>query len=849
MATLNDVQKVWVNKFLGLSGSSAKSGSSLAQPLGGTVPTEGNGVAPISGTTGDTTTGPLIDQPAPMAGTIVTGPSAPTGGGQSGSGPSGGSSGAPSGKPDIFAVDEERVVKLNKLGTKVFKSVSSQAHADAWNMHKQPPPVPVAYQVDKFIYVDETRWPEKVEKPRFESHAPGGPKIKPSPSKTVPPMQFPNNPDHTLQGTSKEPGGGAGKGPGGTVAVPDGEIAATHRKAPGNTRYTFTSPAHTDIWAHLGNKPPAPIAFMQSDGTMRVDVERWALNEKKWSAERLGQIGLKLKPDGTPLPPVPQLDEKAAAALYRQAEDHKKAAKAIDPKEKKGASQADVDKIRKENVAITNDIEKVTKDLRAHPDLKGIPGATSKEFYANLKSKMDTVRTGAGQIGFIALKVGIALELVNDVRFILDSKDMSQFISRSVKVGEKHAERWIIFGAMKLIFKIRDPITIIVTIVFSSDRSDHSLGAADKFKNLIAEAVNKVRPGSIRLRTATSTSMGFNTPDAERMFKEQLDAAGNTLKENAEKSLARMGYEDALSGAPTKRKFEVSEIEKEIAKVDGAWMAQVYGKANGEGDRKREDAMRRAEAAGVTDGKAGKPYNFAALKKWPELDVLITNWANVKEVTGTNDKHGGQILLDRYEFLYNRGYAEGEKAGKALVLDRLDVNPNGFTMGAHTNRQLTVTATFTNKSTKIMTGEVEWRSSNENAVRVSAENGVVRAMLGKPGNADVTASYKGIHGAKEVTISVGVNMPTLRISPENPKTKVGQKLQFRALSIDKDDDPSVIKLGGLDSSLISWVTDDKNIVDIDRDGNASIKSVGRPVKIYASYTNTPVQANTTVTIG
>jgi hypothetical protein len=247
----------------------------MAQPLragnGGAPGGEGNGSGAPGG--GGGATG-------------ATGAGAHTGGG------SGGGTSGPTGKPAIFAVDPDRVVKLNKLNTTVFATVSSQSHADAWRMHGMDTPAPVAYQVDKLIYVDDSRWPPNTEKPTYTAHPSGGPKINPPANHKPSAIQFPNNPNHTLVGTTPDIGGGAGKGLGGTETVSDDKIAATHQKAPDKTTHTYSTAAHNEIWAQLGNKPPAPIAFMQ-DGYMRVDVERYALQKGQWSGERLNQIGLK----------------------------------------------------------------------------------------------------------------------------------------------------------------------------------------------------------------------------------------------------------------------------------------------------------------------------------------------------------------------------------------------------------------------------------------------------------------------------------------------------------------------------------------------------------------------------
>src|SRR5262249_52739661 len=146
-------------------------------------------------------------------------------------------------------------------------------------------------------------------------------------------------------------------------------------------------------------------------------------------------------------------------------------------------------------------------------------------------------------------------------------------------------------------------------------------------------------------------------------------------------------------------------------------------------------------------------------------------------------------VFKAYADSYDKGYQEGLRTAKGLTLTGLRISPGGFTMGAHTQRKLTATATLSNKTEKDVSGEVRWLSSDEKVVKVIVNGGVATALLVGMGRAEITASYQGVHGSGTSKIVVVVNPPVIEVSPPSATMHVGEKRQFRAVSADKATEP------------------------------------------------------------
>ena len=118
MATFNETQKRWVDSFLGKNSGGA-SESSLVRAANEVVPARDATSGQSIGTNG----GKSVSDALKSQGVLMAAVGAPTGGGVGGS--TGGGTGGPREKPEIWGVDPDRVLKMNKLGTPVFQSVST----------------------------------------------------------------------------------------------------------------------------------------------------------------------------------------------------------------------------------------------------------------------------------------------------------------------------------------------------------------------------------------------------------------------------------------------------------------------------------------------------------------------------------------------------------------------------------------------------------------------------------------------------------------------------------------------------------------------------------------------------
>jgi hypothetical protein len=293
----------------------------------------------------------------------------------------------------------------------------------------------------------------------------------------------------------------------------------------------------------------------------------------------------------------------------------------------------------------------------------------------------------------------------------------------------------------------------------------------------------------------------------------------------------------------SKDKFEPDEDDKDAGITQKELLA-AYEAGFQAGIAMRKAAIQRAHAVGLEDGKAGKPSNFEAVKSWPEVKELL-KLDLIKN--GTNDQLAtGQGIFNQYEDNYNKGYEEGIKVAKSLVVTDLMINPNGFTMGAYTLRNLTATLVLSDNSKKNVSGEVRWQSSDENVVKMFVNDGLVTASVLNMGRAEITARYEGVHGSRSKTITIIANPPAIGIVPHNPTLQVGAKEHFRAYSMDKANDGMATEL---DAGVISWGSGDKSRIVIYPDGNATVLAAGPPVQITATHKSSPAKGMSSVTVG
>jgi hypothetical protein len=129
--------------------------------------------------------------------------------------------------------------------------------------------------------------------------------------------------------------------------------------------------------------------------------------------------------------------------------------------------------------------------------------------------------------------------------------------------------------------------------------------------------------------------------------------------------------------------------------------------------------------------------------------------------------------------------------------------------------QMTATGTFDDGSTKTLTTNVLWSTSDAATATVSA-SGVVTGVA--PGTATITATSGTASGSTTVTITVA-NLISIAVTPTNPSIKQGAIQQFTATG--------TIQGGGtVDlTNSASWISSNTNVATITATGLATAQAV------------------------
>jgi hypothetical protein len=161
--------------------------------------------------------------------------------------------------------------------------------------------------------------------------------------------------------------------------------------------------------------------------------------------------------------------------------------------------------------------------------------------------------------------------------------------------------------------------------------------------------------------------------------------------------------------------------------------------------------------------------------------------------------------------------------------------PNGVSM------QLTATGNYSDQTSRDITSEVTWHSSDTDTVDVDdSDENKGEATGHKEGNATITATSDTITGTKQVTVSSAV-LQTITISPLTPSMAKGTKLSFIANGMFSDGMSKII------TSTVSWQSSSTDTAQfsatVGQEGQISGKAAGTAM-ITASLNGVTSEATT-----
>ena len=155
-------------------------------------------------------------------------------------------------------------------------------------------------------------------------------------------------------------------------------------------------------------------------------------------------------------------------------------------------------------------------------------------------------------------------------------------------------------------------------------------------------------------------------------------------------------------------------------------------------------------------------------------------------------------------------------------LSVLSISPARPTLALSTTQQLTATALFADASTKDVTGEVGWSSTDVTGSNVAPISASGLATATTAGEAVVTATYLGKTALTLIKVT-SASLSTLAVTPATPKAAKGLELQFRATGTFSDASQQDL------TAQATWTSTDVTgigVAPITRTGRSTAQSAG-----------------------
>lgn len=182
----------------------------------------------------------------------------------------------------------------------------------------------------------------------------------------------------------------------------------------------------------------------------------------------------------------------------------------------------------------------------------------------------------------------------------------------------------------------------------------------------------------------------------------------------------------------------------------------------------------------------------------------------------------------------------------AAALDRIDVSSTqGGNLPKGRTRQYAAQGTYSDQTTRSLTADVLWASSNENIATIS--NAAASKGLAKGegvGTVDISASLDGVTGKTPLTVSAAL-LESIAITPVDPSVPAGLEQQFTATGSYSDGSTSTI------TDSVTWASSNTAVAEISNSagshGRAFTKAAGSTT-ISATDSATSVTKSTTLKV-
>lgn len=152
------------------------------------------------------------------------------------------------------------------------------------------------------------------------------------------------------------------------------------------------------------------------------------------------------------------------------------------------------------------------------------------------------------------------------------------------------------------------------------------------------------------------------------------------------------------------------------------------------------------------------------------------------------------------------------------TLTGLQVSPATVSIAPGATEQFSALGTFSDGSSKDMTGSVQWSSSDSDCVSITS-GGMASGVTS--GSVTITATSGSIHGTATVTVTVAAaNLTSISVAPAASSIPVNTSQQFAATGAYSDGSSRDL------TALVTWGSSATNVATIDVNGLASGVAAG-----------------------
>jgi hypothetical protein len=171
------------------------------------------------------------------------------------------------------------------------------------------------------------------------------------------------------------------------------------------------------------------------------------------------------------------------------------------------------------------------------------------------------------------------------------------------------------------------------------------------------------------------------------------------------------------------------------------------------------------------------------------------------------------------------------------TLTTITVGPPTPSVQQGSTLQMAATGTFDDGSTKTLTSNVFWTSSDVTVAKISS-GGLITAV--STGSATVTATSGTVSGSTTVTVTLA-NLVSIQVKPANSSIVGGTPVTFTAIGTTSTGQTEDI------TATVTWASSNQSVVTFNGNvANTTAVTTSTPVTITATSGN--IQGQTTLTV-